>query len=121
MTVALLSYFPDEMVTAQLTKGNTGSYVNGVWVPVFDAQGPVTIIRPQPLTANDLQLVEDGRHVRDYLVSWSETRVFTQERERDADKIDFNNDTYTVVQTDDRSLDGVFYRFVMRRDDPGRL
>jgi hypothetical protein len=120
MTLPLLSYFSDEMTTAQLISGEASAYVGGVWVSSFAAATPISIIRPQPLIANDMQLLPDGEHVRDYLKSWSETRVFTREGDRDADRIEFDGDTYKVMQNDDRSLDGVFYGFVMRRTDPGR-
>jgi hypothetical protein len=120
MVLPMLSYFTDEMTTVDLISGETGAYVDGVWVSSFAASVPISIIKPQPLTANDMQLVEDGEHVRDYLRSWSETRVYTREGGEDADRIEFDGDTYKVTQNDDRSLDGVFYGFVMRRLDPGR-
>lgn len=120
MTLPLLSYFGDEMTTVQLISGEAGAYVDGVWASDFADPAPISIINPQPLTANDMQLLPDGEHVRDYLKSWSETRVFTREGNEDADRIEFDGDTYKVMQNDDRSLDGVFYGFVMRRIDPGR-
>lgn len=113
----MLRFFGRETITAQLIPGATGAYVDGVWVPAFGAPGPIRIIAPQPITADDLQIIEDGEHVRDYLVSWSKTRVMTREGGEDADRIVFDGDTYKVMQVNDRSILGRFYRFVMRRLD----
>ncbi len=113
----MLRYFNNEMTDATLIPGNSGTYVDGVWTPAFDAGTPIRIIVPQPVSANDLQMLEDSEHVRDYLVSWSKTRVMSREGDQDADRITYDGDTYKVMQTDDRSILGRFYRFVMRRLD----
>jgi hypothetical protein len=117
----MLKYFKRETITAQLISGADGAYVDGEWVITLLPQVPIRIIAPQPVTANDTQFLEDGEHVRDYLVSWSKTRVYPREGGEDADRIVFDGDTYKVVQTDNRSVLGKFYRFMMRRLEPGTI
>jgi hypothetical protein len=115
----MLKYFKRETITAQLISGAEGTYIDGEWNAVLVPPVPIRIIAPQPVTANDTQFLEDGEHVRDYLVSWSKTKVYPREGGEDADRILFNSDTYKVVQADNRSVLGKFYRFVMRRLEPG--
>jgi hypothetical protein len=117
----ILQFFGNEIVDASLIAGLDGSYVDGDWQYVYDVPADVRIIAPQPLTSNDLQLVEDGEHVRDYLVSWSETKVFTREGNRNADLVVWDGSIYKVMQTDDRTELGPYYRFVMHKQDPGWL
>lgn len=117
----MLKYFKREMITAQVVPGAVGVYVDGVWVSTFGAPADTRIIVPQPLTANDTQFLEDGEHVRDYLKSWSKTKVYPREGGEDADRVLFDGDRYKVVQADNRSALGRFYAFVMRRLEPGTL
>lgn len=117
----MLKYFKKEMITAQLLQGDVGSYVGGDWVPDFAASQDIKIIVPQPATANDLQQLEDGEHVRDFVRTWSKTRVFTREDDREADRIVTDGDTYKVMQVNDRKELGKFYRVVMHRLEPGTV
>jgi hypothetical protein len=109
------------MVSAQFEQGQAGSYVDGEWVASFAAATTVRIITPQPLTANDLQLLEDGEHVRDFIVTWARFKLMTREGDRDADRIVYDGDRYKAMQTDDRKVLGKFYRTVLRRLEPGTL
>jgi hypothetical protein len=113
----LLRSFPK--ITVSLVQGDTGTYVNGEWVLAPDAAVPLRVIAPQPLTANQAQLIPDGEHIRDYVRSWSESKVFPREGSRDADRIIWKGDTYKVMQADDRETVGGFYAFEMRRLEPG--
>jgi hypothetical protein len=115
----VLQYFQPETITAQLQRGQAGAYVDGRWVLSLAAAEDIRIIAPQPLVSNDLQMLQDGEHIRDYLTTWTKTRVMTREGGEDADRILFDGDTYKVMQVDDRSLLGRFYRVVMRRVEPG--
>ena len=117
----MLRYFNQEKTTAQLIRGGVGSRVDGEWVPVFDAPVPIRIITPQPLSANDTQMLPDGEHVRDFLKAWHEEKVFPREGTKDADRLEYDGDRYQVFQADDRSTLGRFYAFVMRRLEPGTL
>ena len=113
----MLQYFTSEMTTATLVSGASGSYVGGEWVPAAGASSTIEIIVPQPVAANDLVMLEDGEHLRDYLKTYSETRVFPREENRDADVIQYGGRNYKVMQTDDRATLGNFYRFIMRWTD----
>lgn len=113
----MLRFFNNEMVDVTLIPGSFGTYVDGKWVPSFDAGTPIKIIAPQPVTAENLQMTDAGEHVRDYLVSWSKTKVSTRDGGVNSDRITFGGDNYKVVQVDNRSILGRFYRFVMRRLD----
>lgn len=117
----MLRFFGPEKITVSLIRGTSGAYVNGVWVPALDAGVPIRVIAPQPLTANDTQFIEDGEHVRSYLKSWSNPKVYPREGDIDADRILFDGDTYKVTQTDNRSILGRFYAFVMRKLEPGTV
>jgi hypothetical protein len=117
----MLRFFPREKITVSLISGASGVYVGGEWVPSLAAPTPIRIIAPQPLSANDTQFIEDGEHVRSYLKSWSDTRLYPREGGEDADRIVFDGDTYKVTQTDNRSILGRFYAFVMRRLEPGTV
>jgi hypothetical protein len=119
MSWDLLQYFPHEKVTVQLVPGDSGSYVDGEWVLVLSASTPIKIITPQPLTAKEAQLLPDGEHVRDYLKSWSEVKVNPRDGDTDADRIEWDGDTYKVMQADNRATLGGFYAFEMRRLEPG--
>lgn len=115
----MLRYFEKEKITVFLIRGGSGAYVNGEWTPTFDVPVPIRIIAPQPLTANDAQLLPDGEHVRDYLRSWSSVKVYPRERDEDADRIAWRGNIYKVMQCDDRRILGKFYAFEMRKATPG--
>lgn len=117
----MLRFFENEKITVSLIRGASGTYVDGEWVPALDAAVDIRIIAPQPLSANDTQFIEDGEHIRSYLKSWSDTKVYPREGDRDADRIVFDGDTHKVTQTDNRSILGRFYAFVMRRLEPGTV
>jgi hypothetical protein len=110
----MLQFFGPETVSATLVPGDTGAYVNGEWTPATGVSSTIKIIAPQPLSANELQMFSDGEHVRDYLKTWTQTRVFVREGNEDNDKIQWNGKDYKVVQVNDRSVLGPFYRVVMR-------
>ena len=116
----MLQYFNSEKISGQLIRGNSGSYVEGIWVPVFDAAIDIVLIAPQPLTANDLQMLPDGEHTRNYVVSWIDvTNVKTREYDSDSDRIVIGAKIYKIFQVDDRTILGNYYRFILReiRDD----
>jgi hypothetical protein len=113
----MLSFFGAETTDATLTPGDVGTYTTGDWVPASGASIPIRIIVPQPVTENDLQMLQDGEHVRDYRVTWSETRAFVREGNEDSDTITYDGKNYKVVQVNDRNVLGGFYRIVMREID----
>jgi hypothetical protein len=114
----MLQYFSREMVSATLIRGTAGAYVSGEWVPAFDAGVPISIIAPQPISANALQMLSDGERRGDYLESWSSERVFSREGQDDSDRIVWKGTTYKVTQADDRTSLGNYYKFEMKRLEP---
>ena len=114
----MLQYFSQEMVSATLIRGAAGSYVDGEWVPAFEAGVPISIIAPQPISANALQMLSDGERRGDYLESWSTTKVYPREGTRESDQIVWDGTTYKVTQTDNRTPLGNFYKFEMKRLEP---
>jgi hypothetical protein len=114
----MLQYFASETVDATATLGDAGSYdANGKWVPVAGSTIDIKIIVPQPVAENELQMIEDGEHVRDYRVTWTESRIFVREGNTDSDAINYDGKSYKVMQVDDRNVLGNYYRIVMREID----
>jgi len=111
----MLEYFEPEMINANLINGQIGTYINGEWISSFAASVPVRIIAPQPVTSNELQMMPNGEDGRDYLKTYSETKIFIRESGEDSDKIIFNGFEYKIVQVDDRTILGNFYRIIMRK------
>ena len=99
----MLEYFGDEMVDATLVKGVVGSRVKGVWVPGAPGAGvPIKMIAPQPVNARELQLLEDGEHVRNFVKTWTEADVTTRDNTRDADFIVYAGREFKVMQVENR-------------------
>jgi len=99
----MLEYFAGEMVDATLVKGVVGSRVKGRWVPGTPGAGvPIKMIAPQPVNARELQLLEDGEHVRNYLKTWTEAEVKTREQSVEADRLVIFGRTYRVMQVENR-------------------
>ena len=116
----MLQYFNAEKINAQFVKGDSGSYVDGVWTPVFNAAVDIKIIAPQPLTANDLQMLPSGEHVQNFVVTWLDSAIAeTREYDKDADRIIIGSKTFKIFQVDDRTTLGKYYRCILReiRDD----
>jgi hypothetical protein len=113
----MLSYFDAETVDATVTPGAAGTYTDGEWVPASGATVAIRIIVPQPVNENELQMLSDGEHVRNYRKTWTETRVFVRETDEDSDVITYDGKDYKVVQVDNRSVLGNFYRVMMRELD----
>lgn len=116
--MSLLDYFSsDEFTTASLVTGGSdgtydseGKYTAGTPVEPVD----VLIIKPQPLSANDLRMFETGEYVTDFLRTYTEATVATRRLSKDSDKIIYAGRTYKVMRVDDRSADGGFLKlFIM--------
>jgi hypothetical protein len=113
----MLEHFASEMTTATLIPGAAGNYVNGEWTPATDAGVTIKIIIPQPVSANDLNMLEDGEHLRDYKRTYSETQVSPRIGKVESDTIQVDGRDYKVVQVDDRDPRDNFYRIIMRYKD----
>ena len=111
----MLQHFLSEMITATLIRYPDGAYVDGEWVSGTPVESSISIIAPQPVTPNDLQMLEDGEHVRDFLKTWTATEIRTREGNQDADELRINGKVYKVFQVSDRSTLGDYYRAIIRR------
>jgi len=98
----MLEYFADEMVNASHIPGGAGSLSKGIYTPAFGAPVPIRVIAPQPVNARDLQMLEDGEHVRNYLKTWTEAEVKTREQSVEADRLVIFGRTYRVMQVENR-------------------
>ena len=116
--MSLLDYFDSsEFATASLVTGGSdgtydseGKYVAGTPITPTD----ILIIKPQPLSANDLRQLEDAEHVTDFLRTYTDATVATRRLSKDSDKIIYAGRTYKVMRVDDRSADGGFLKlFIM--------
>ncbi len=114
----MLTDYADIMTPADFVAGSVGTYVTGEWTPgVAIPLVVIQIVIPQPIRAEDLEILEDGERAQDFRVTWTETELRTREGARDADQITYNGVTYKVKQVSDRSALGNFYRAVMRKLD----
>lgn len=104
-----------DKVSASLFAANNGSYVKGVWSPNYSTIGTdVKIIAPQPANANDLQMLEEGERVLNHLKTWIQESVLPRQGAKDSAKIVYDSRTYLVVKTNDRLIDGGFYKIILK-------
>ena len=118
--MSLLDAFDFEMVTASLVGGGTdGSYDDeGAYSPgATETPVDIFIVKPQPVTANELQMLPSGERTMDYLKSYLKTTINTRELLVDSDIISYSGRNYKVIQVEDRSQDGGFYKFYLKRSD----
>jgi hypothetical protein len=115
----MLRRFNSEKIDATLRRAAGGTYVKGEWTPPTPTNTAVRIITPQPATADDLQMLPEGELVRNYVVTWitSEVHLWSDTYSptiENPDLLIVNGRTYKIVQVNDRSNLGNFYRAVMR-------
>jgi len=113
--IDLLSYFGDEMVTANLYKGDAGSYVNGEWIPDYDAPIPISIIFPQPLNQKQLLQLPEGERVQNFVQTWTTADVEVRELNRNTDAIEYNGEFFLCFQLGDRTFSGKFKHVILRQ------
>jgi len=113
-SVDMLSYFPDEMVTATLQSGQAGSYVNGVWTPSFAAGVTISIIFPQPVSQEQLQQLPEGERAQNYVQTWTTADINVRDNTTDSDRIVYDGKTYLVYQAEDRLFSGNFKHLILR-------
>ena len=114
----MLQFFPYEMTPATLRSYGEGEYADGYWAPGEVTESEILIVKPQPVRREDLINLEDGESVSDYAKTWTKTTLKTRRGQADADEIEIAGYVFKVVQVDDRSMDGDFFRVVMRRPTP---
>lgn len=101
----MIGLFPQ--VSAQLSH-EIRTRVKGEVSIGFSAPETIQIIVPQPVTENDLRMLEAGERIGNWRKTWTETAVNPR------DRISFDGRIYRVHQCDERSFDGGFYRVMMR-------
>jgi hypothetical protein len=117
----MLSYFASEMVSATVRRKTGGDYIKGEWTPSASSDTSVQVIAPQPATADDLQMLPPGELVRNYLTTWitSEVHLWSDTYGpslENPDLLVIGSRSYKIVQINDRSTLGNFYRAVMREE-----
>lgn len=118
----MLSYFAGEKISATLVRTSGGAYSDGIWVPSYPASSSVQIIAPQPMRSDELQMLPEGERKYNHRVTWIETSVHiwplvpgaTSEK---PDILLISGKFYKIMQIDDRSVLGNFYRVVLRETD----
>jgi hypothetical protein len=63
----------------------------------------------------ELQSLEDGEKVSDFVKTWSETRLRVRDSAKDADVVATGGETFQVRQVEDRTTSGGFVRAILRR------
>jgi hypothetical protein len=100
---SLFNYFPT--VPASLAH-EIKTQVKGKVTVGFSGGETIAIIEPQPVSADELKMLEPGERLFDYKRTWTRIAVVP------TDEITYKGIKYRVHQVDDRDE---FYRVVMRR------
>jgi hypothetical protein len=111
----MLEAFDFALVTATIKRGKEGHYLDGVWIPSFEAPVTLQIIRPLPLRSQELEMLPDGERQLNYMKTYIEAAVKTRENLQDSDIISFEGKNYKVMQLSPYTLEGqTVYRVVIR-------
>ncbi|NIV93797.1 hypothetical protein GWN42_13610 [candidate division KSB1 bacterium] len=116
--IDMLSHFADEMVTASHVAGDAGTYTDGEWVPDLDSGVDVSIVFPQPLNMRQLQQLDPGERVQNFVQTWTKANIRVREGNRDSDRITFDGRTFLVYQVEDRTFPGEFKHCILREITP---
>ena len=111
----MLEYF-DEFVSAKLLRFPDGEYADGIWVS-GDVGDPIDIfiIAPQPITEQELQMLTDGEHIKDFRKTYCVDLLRVRKGDKDADRIEYNNVNYEIHNVSDRNVLGDYYKVIMRK------
>jgi len=112
--IDMLSFFGDEMVSANLYRGSAGTYVNGEWIPDYDTPIPISIIFPQPLNQLQLQQLPEGERVSNFVQTWTKADVDVREGQINTDVIEYDGRFFLCFQLGDRTFSGQFKHVVLR-------
>jgi hypothetical protein len=111
MLIPMMPFFGSEMASATWTTRSADAYnAAGELVPGTDTDIPIKIIAPQPVKADELQMLEDGERISDHVKTWTDAAV------QNRGKITVGGLDYKVVQVEDRPI-GAFRKIIMRRSD----
>jgi len=117
MLIPMMPFFGSEMISATHTTRAADTYnAAGEVVPGAITAATVKIIAPQPVKADELEMLEGGERVSDYLKSYTHSTVQTRRGSIPADTITVYGEMYKVVQVENRPI-GEFRKFIMRRID----
>lgn len=109
MLIPMMPFFGSEMVAAPWTTRTADTYSTaGELVPGTATPTTIRIIAPQPVKADELQMLEDGERISDYVKTYTSSAV--QNRET----LTVYGRVYKVVQVEDRPI-GEFRKIIMRR------
>ena len=117
MLIPMMPFFASEMVPATLTTYAADTYSTaGELVPGTSTATTIRIIAPQPIKADELQMLEDGERISDYVRTYSNADISTRVGTASADHLTVFGKNYKVVQVEDRPI-GEFRKIIMRRLD----
>lgn len=119
MSWNLLKYFKSEMTDGVLYQYSAGSRdAEGRWVPGGESSTAIELVAPQPVRADEIQQLEPGERITDYVKTWVydtiplSTRVGTS----DADEVEVNSQRYKVHQINHWEAAGGFVAAILRRE-----
>ena len=118
MTWNLLQYFMDEMISATLYQYGAGSTdANGDWVPGSESSEPIDVIAPQPVKPDEIEMMEPGERISDYVKIWVEDTVTltTRNDTADADELVIDGNRYRVHAIPHWEFAGGYVAAILRR------
>lgn len=95
------------LVSAKLAHESKAQTKGEITVTI-GSQTAIEIVEPQPVRMNELQMLEPGERLSNWRKTWTQSEIIP------GDEIEHNGRKYRIHQVDDRSIDGNFYRVLMR-------
>jgi len=115
MIIPMMPFFASEMTTATLTQFAVGTYdTAGIWIPGTETDTPITVTYTQPVKMDELQILEDGERISDYVKIYTDQVIQGRVGAADSDQITILGQMYKVTQVEDRPI-GVFRKVIMKR------
>jgi hypothetical protein len=115
MIIPMMQFFGSELTTATLTRSAGGAYnAAGIWESTVLATSSISVTYPQPVKMDELQLLEDGERISDYVKIYTADPIQGRVGAVDADRVAVLGETYKVTQVEDRPV-GVFRKVIMKR------
>jgi len=116
--IRMLDYFAGEFVSATVYHYAGGTRDSeGRWTPGSESSASISVIAPQPVSADERIQIDDGTHIRDYVKTWVDDSIAfkTTEDGEDADQIVVSSQRYLVHQVDHWEPQGGFRAAYLRR------
>jgi hypothetical protein len=108
----MLSFFWSELIDASIVTVAAGTYTKGVYSPGAETVSATKLIAPQPVTANEKQMLPSGELERNYLKTWISVEL-TGWNTPDPDKLIISGKTYKIMSIDNRSTLGGYYKAII--------